>query len=364
MFRKLLVPLYLTVTIGLAAVSELWPESPADAGSASLAGGSAVVRPAGRDSLTAKAVTAANAFKRSLSSSQHAAVQFSFNDPKKQSGWSNLPVSLAPRPGVQIADMSSEQVAKLRALLRTILSSRGYSDEEATRKANAYVAAQTGDPNGGLYGFGERVYYVAFFGTPSRSRKWTVHFGGHHLAIHMTFSGEAVSHTPYFVGVEPPTRFEVDGRTYAPMADETAALFGAVKSLDSDRLEKARLSQRFDDVLVGPQKDGQFPRRQGITVGDLSASQQRRVTRAIRSYVDDIPTRQASALLTTYKRQYSRTSLAWSGATDPKTIGSYVRLHGPRLWIEIATQNAVVVMPGVHYHSIERDIKTDYGAGG
>ena len=361
MFRKLLVPLYLTVTIGIAAASELWPESPADAGHTSLGGSSAVVRAAGKDSLTANAVDAANAFKGSLSRSQRAAVQFSFNDPRKRSGWSNLPVSLAPRPGLQIADMSSVQVAKLRALLKTILSGQGYSDEEGTRKANAYVAAHS-ETN--LYAFGERAYYVAFYGTPSTSRKWTVQFGGHHLAIHMTFSGDAVYNTPYFAGVEPPNRFEVRGKRYAPMADERAALFGAVQSLDEAQLEEARLSQKFDDVLVGPQKDGQFPRRQGIRVSDLSASQQRFVTRAIHSYVGDMPTSQANALIKTYERQYSRTSLAWSGATDGKTIGSYVRLHGPRLWIEMNAQDAVVVKPGVHYHSIERDIKTDYGAGG
>ena len=363
MFRKLPLPLYLTAIIGLAVVSELWPESPADAGHRSLGGRSAVVEAAAENSLTARAVEAANAFKRSLSRSQRAAVQFSFNDPRKRSGWSNLPVSLAPRPGVQIADLSSRQVAKLRALLRTILSAQGYRDEEATRKANAYVAEQTGDPNGGLYHFGERAYYIAIYGTPSTSRKWTVQFGGHHLAIHMTFSGEAISNTPYFVGVEPPRPFEVRGRTYAPMADEAAALFRAVRSLDRTQLEQARLNRKFDDVLVGPQKDGQFPRRQGITVSNLSARQQRLVTRAIRSYVGDMPTRQASALMETYERQYSRTSLGWSGTTDRRKIGAYVRLHGPRLWIEFCTQTAVIVKPGVHYHSIERDIKTDYGAG-
>ena len=359
MCRTLLVPLFLTVTVGLAAVSELWPASPADAGNASLGDSRAVAKVAGKRSLTARAVAAANEFKRSLSSSQRAAVQFSFNDPRKQTGWSNLPTSLAPRNGVQIADLGSQQVAKLRALLKTILSAQGYRDEEAVRKANAYLASQLG----GATPYGEDLYYVAFFGTPSRSRKWTVQFGGHHLAIHMTFSGATVSNTPYFIGVEPPKAFDVGGRTYAPMADETAALFGAVQSLNSAQLAQARLGQRFDDVLVGAQKDGRFPARQGITVSDLSASQRLIVTRAIRSYVGDMPARQADARVKAYRKQYPRTSLAWSGTTDGVTVGSYVRLHGPRLWIEIAAQNGVVV-PGVHYHSIERDIKTDYGVGG
>jgi hypothetical protein len=177
----------------------------------------------------------------------------------------------------------------------------------------------------------------------------------------MTFSGSSVSNTPYFIGVEP-LSFTSGGKTYAPLADEAAALFGAAQALDASQRTAAQLSQTFDDVLVGPQKDGQFPTRQGVTVSSLSASQQRIVTRAIRAYVGDMPTAQANARIALYRRQYGQTKLAWSTSTDPSVRGAYVRLHGPRLWIELAAQNGVVVS-GVHYHSIERDVATDYGAG-
>ena len=39
---------------------------------------------------------------------------------------------------------------------------------------------------------------------------------------------------------------------------------------------------------------------------------------------------------------------------DPQTVGAYVRIHGPRLWIEICVQTGVV-LSGAHFHSIERD---------
>src|ERR1700750_1214372 len=89
--------------------------------------------------------------------------------------------------------------------------------------------------------YGEGLYYVAFFGTPSTSSKWTVQFGGHHLAIHMTFSGATVSNTPYFVGVEPRTAFTVNGKTYQPMKDEAAAMYGAVQSLTAAQQAQAKL---------------------------------------------------------------------------------------------------------------------------
>jgi hypothetical protein len=79
------------------------------------------------------------------------------------------------RNGVAIDDLSAEQRAKLRALLKTVLSSKGYSDEEAVRKADEYVGQTRASD------YGEGLYYVAFYGTPSRSKKWTLQFGGHHL---------------------------------------------------------------------------------------------------------------------------------------------------------------------------------------
>ncbi len=333
------------------------------AGRASADASDAVAYPATATSVTAKAVAAADAFKASLSSSQRATVQYSFGSPAKEKGWSNLPTSFVSRNGVKIADLDARQLAKLKMLLKTILSTQGYDDEEGTRKADAYLHTRAkSQPGSTPSWYGQGLFYVAFFGRPSTSKKWTVQFGGHHLAIHMTFSGTRVSNTPYYAGLEPTPPFKFAGKTYAPMKDEVAALFGAVRSLRASQRAKAKLSETFDDVLVGPQKDGQFPVRRGITLSSLSAAQKTIVTKAIRAYVGDMPTAQANARMSLYKSQYSRTRLAWSKSMDPQTVGAYVRIHGPRVWIEICVQNPVV-LTGVHFHSIERDTETDYGAG-
>jgi hypothetical protein len=364
--KQLAVPVMLAGIIGTGVVAEV-PTPIAGAGNASTGASDAVAEPAASMSLTARAVAAANAFKSSLSATQRAALEFAFSSSKKQSGWSNLPTTFVARSGVAVKDLNPAQLAKLRTLLKTILSSQGYGDEEAVRQADTSLSQQPNSGDGGPVGdnastYGEGLYYVAFFGIPSRSKKWTVQFGGHHLAIHMTFSGATVSNTPYFIGVEPRIPFMVNGKTYQPLKDEAKALFGAVQSLNASQQAKAKLSQTFDDVLVGPQKDGQFPTRQGITVSTLSKTQRTLVTKAIRSYLGDEPTKQAKARLKLYEKQYAKTSLAWSGSTDGTTTGSYARIQGPRVWIEIATQNGIV-LSGTHYHSIERDSKTDYGAG-
>jgi hypothetical protein len=308
-------------------------------------------------------VSAARAFEASLSSLQRAAVQYSFSSSQK-SHWSILPTNLRARNGVAIKDLSATQRARLRTLLRTILSAQGYANQVAVRKADTYLKErpqESGNAGRLLFAYGQGLYYVAFFGTPSRSKKWTVQLDGHHYTLNMTFGGENVSNTPYFIGVNPPTAFNMNGKTYQPMASEVAALFGAVRSLSPSQRAAARLSQSFDDVLVGEGNDGRFPPKQGITVTTLSTAQQELVTRAIRSYVGVMPRERADRRIAAYEKRYSKTKLAWSRSTDAATPGAYVRIHGPRVWIEIVMQEGQVVRS--HYHSIERDVKRDYGTG-
>jgi Protein of unknown function (DUF3500) len=361
--KRPLMPLFLGVIVAAGVVEAVVPTSRTGAERAWPDASDVVAHPAAATSLTAKAVAGAEAFKASLSSAQRATVQYPFSSPAKEKGWSNLPTSFVPRNGVKIADLHARQLEKLKRLLKTILSTRGYDDEEATRKADAYLHTRAkSQPGGTPSWYGQGLFYVAFFGRPSTSRKWTVQFGGHHLAIHMTFSGSTVSNTPYYAGIDPMRTFKVAGRAYAPMKDEVAALFGAVRSLSPSQRTKAKLRETFDDVLVGPQKDGQFPTRQGIPLDSLSAAQRAIVTEAIRAYVGDMPTAEANARMALYKSQYSRTNLAWSKSMNPRTVGAYVRIQGPRVWIEINVQNRAGLTEA-HYHSIERDRKSDYGAG-
>jgi hypothetical protein len=388
MLRRTLFPLFACALVAAAVLTHLGRGGDATANDQDAYAGPRAVTAASASSLTARAVTAAKAFSASLTSDQKASLQYAFNSSKKRTGWSNLPTSLVARNGVQVGRLSTASKAKLKVLLQTILSTQGYGTEEATRKADSYLneqqsrasAAQapggppsgtapgsTTAPGGGGGGnmtlsYGEGLYWVAFYGTPSTSSKWTVQFGGHHLAIHMTFSGSSVSNTPYFVGVEPRGEFTYDGKAYNPMKTKAGALFGLAESLTTAQKRTARLSGSFDDVVVGPGSDGRFPAKQGVTVTSLSRKQQRMVTTAIRTYLGDMPASAAAKKLKVYESQYAQTKVSYSGTPDGKTQGGYVRLQGPRLWLEIATQPGVV-LSNTHYHSIERDIKSDYGAG-
>ena len=47
-----------------------------------------------------------------------------------------------------------------------------------------------------------------------------------------------------------------------------------------------------------------------------------------------------------------------SGTTSQR---SYIRVDGPRVWIEFVVQSGIVFNSQVHYHSIWRDKVGDYG---
>ena len=75
----------------------------------------------------------------------------------------------------------------------------------------------------------------------------------------------------------------------------------------------------------------------------------------------------SDSLVAAYTSQeaYAHTYVAWGGdqAAGPNVDvnGTYMRIDGPRVWIEVACQGGVVIRGATHYHTIYRDKLTDYG---
>ena len=145
------------------------------------------------------------------------------------------------------------------------------------------------------------------------------------MSFNVTFGSARLANTPEFTGVEP-SNFPLDNKGYKPMKNEAAAVFGLLPKLTTS----AKLSQSFDDVLVGPQKDGQFPStHSGVKVSSLPASARKDVTRLIAAYVGDVPAAISKPLIARYKKQYSRTYVSYAGGTTDAP-GTYLRIDGPR----------------------------------
>jgi hypothetical protein len=57
----------------------------------------------------------------------------------------------------------------------------------------------------------------------------------------------------------------------------------------------------------------------------------------------------------------ANTYIGYSGTGTLTTQGDYIRVDGPRVWIEFCVQNGVVFNQSYHFHTIWRDKTADYG---
>lgn len=270
--------------------------------------------------------------------------------------WSNLPTTFVTRHGLALSSLSSTQKTAAEALLNAALTSQGQDTMSKLRAADEYLKN-----NGGGSDYGGDLYYISFLGTPSTTGAWILEFTGHHYTFFyaLNASNTPVSLTPNFVGVEPKS-YTSSGSTIQPMASEHDAMLAVLSSLSSTQLAAAKLSTSVSDLVVGPQADGNFPStRSGIAVSALDSSQQALVKAAIATYASDAnSTGQYDAYVT--DSALSDTYISWSNYSDLDTKGSYMRIDGPRVWIEFSVQSGVI-FSATHYHTVWRDKTYDYG---
>jgi len=340
---------------------------------------------------TAEVVAASNAFLATLSDEQRGAVIYDFDDPAKKTGWSNLPTPVPERNGLMLGDLTAEQDAAAMKVMEAALSEQGYEDLVEIRIANDYLAAipttgtqtatatgtQTATATGtqtatatdaqtaaapvpGRPVLGSQYYYIAFFGQPSRKSQFMVQYGGHHDAHNLTYAGDNVSLSPTLTGVDP-SQFEWEGETYAALEDKRNSTMAAIEALSPEELAAAELDASYDDLLLGPGNDGPYPAQpEGVLVGDLTKSQQKKVTDMLRAWVDDVDEQAAARLLAKYVSEFDETYISWSGSTTIDSLSTYIRLDGPSAWIEFSNE-AGERSGQIHQHTIFRDETADYG---
>ncbi len=308
-------------------------------------------------------VCLANAYYATLTTAQQTATLYSYTV-KNAEIWSNLPTSAYPRNGVGFIALTTAQSTVALALIQAAMSSDGYTRFSNLRVADDYLAAG----GGGTINYGAGRYYIAFLGSPSTTSAWQLQVAGHHFALNNTYNGNYVSSTPYFIGVEP-TNFTSGGVTYAPLEKQRAAAYALGQTLTSN--SSAHLSGTFDDVVHGVSGstgyDTNFPAAypttgRGVLYSSLSTAQQALVKTFIEAWVNDQNSTVASSLLSLYESDtaLASTYVGYSGTGAFATQGDYIRVDGPRVWVEFVVQNGIV-FSAVHYHSLWRDKTADYG---
>ena len=289
--------------------------------------------------------------------------------------WSNLPIGVVPREGLRLGDLDAAQTEASQRIFAAALSACGVKLLEEVRRADDFLS--TVDTR--KIGWHGGNYYLSVLGKPSAKTPWILQLGGHHLAYNLTFNGHLPSATPLFLGTEP-IRFEIGGVGYEPLTVQSDAMRRLARSIESR--SDARLSGTFTDVVKGvvvipvPGKlpsggmDTGFPHTyptgdvdRGARYDKLTSDQQQLVRHALRSYASLPGAAISQPLVAAYESADAlrETYVGYSGASDLSAKGSYVRIDGPRIWMEFVVQPAVANPAEMHYHALWRDKQADYG---
>jgi hypothetical protein len=304
---------------------------------------------AANDKTVANAVTKANAFLETLDAKQRDKALLAYDSAKKPS-WSNLPVTMVPRNGLALGELTKPQRAAALEVLAAVLSKEGYQKAIDIMNADDQLVKDKGNK----MKFGTENFYIALFGKPSATTPWTVQFGGHHLGINVTIVGKDSVITPTHTGTQPDA-FTRGGKTVRPLGPENDLAFKLVNQLDAEQKKQAVLGAKPKNLILGPGQDGKAIKAEGLKCNILNKDQRATLLELIGAWVNILPPDAAKSRLAAIKDKLEDTHFVWYG---PTTNGSaaYYRIQGPTLLIEYAPQGGVS-----HIHTVIRDPSNDYG---
>jgi hypothetical protein len=315
---------------------------------------------------TSRAVAAAEAFLATLDQSQRAKANVDLNE-RNRTIWSNLPVGTTmqvgatERNGLRLGDMTPPQEKAALALVAATLSREGYQKAMEVVDADQVLevrSAPTRKP-GAPIRFGRAFYYVSILGKPSTADTWMLQFGGHHLAINVTFAGRDNVLTPTHTGAQP-AAYTVDGKTVRPLGDENDKAFALINALNAEQQKQAILGFEVRNLVLGPGADGKMIQPEGVRAATFTPAQRNMLLELAREWVGILGEEAAGAKMKEIQAGIADTYFAWAGPTD-KGKGAYFRIQGPAVFIEYAPQGAGDNNID-HIHTIYRDPTNDYAA--
>ena len=319
-------------------------------------------------------ITAIQTLQKTLTAEQRSALQRPF---VRESAirWSNLPVGIVPRTGLRLGDLDVKQEYAARRVAAAALSACGLKMLDDIRIADNFLK----NVDARKIGWDGGNYFMTILGTPSEKKPWMLQIGGHHVAYNLTFNGGREGATPLFFGSEP-IYFNMGDTDYEPLVTQSAAMSNLARALATH--PEAKLSGTFTDVVKGvvvEMIEGQLPKGgtdtgfpmsyptgttdRGMLYSALPAEEQALVRTALESYASLPGAAITQQLVTAYESPaaLAETYVGYSGQPDLSAEGSYVRIDGPRIWMELVVQRAVADRTKLHYHALWRDKQSDYG---
>jgi len=306
-------------------------------------------------------------FLESLSEAQKNEIQYTFENTLRNN-WTNLPIGLAKRPGVQYGALSESSMIAFHKILTTLFSSQGYLKTTSimqmddilnlwvkTAKERGQMDDETVQKLEDLQ-WDYKNYYVSIYGKPDPVEPWGLKFEGHHISYNLTIADHYLSVTPLFLGIDPA---EVPITQFAGirvMSKEEDYGIWLINALDEEQKAKATLSQDVpSDILTNPENDQALDTYQGITANEFDENQRDILRILIGEYLHNLEHEKAHE----YMSKIEGTGLdniyfAWIGSYEARKPSYYV-INGPDFMIEYDNAR------GNHIHTIWREKDNDFG---
>jgi hypothetical protein len=315
---------------------------------------------------TARVVAAVDAFLAALDAPKRAKANVALNE-QTRTIWSNLPtgmkmqVGATERNGLKLGDMTPAQEKAALALLAAALSPEGYQKAIAVVDADQVLEVQSApkrQPTQAMR-FGRAEYYLAILGKATLAETWMLQFGGHHLAINVTFAGRQHVLAPTHTGTQPAT-YSIEGKTVRPLGDENDKAFALINALNAEQQKQAILGVQVRNLVLGPGVDGKMIEPEGVRASTFTPEQRSMLVDLAGEWVRILGTEAAAAKMKEIQGTAADTYFAWAGPTT-NGKGAYFRIQGPAVFIEYAPQgqgdNNID-----HIHTIYREPGNDYAA--
>lgn len=315
-------------------------------------------------------------FLVTLTEEQRSRVLAPLEDSATRTSWSNLPVIMAPRSGMAVADMTPAQRVALHAMMASAFSSQGYLKtttsmwhEDVLKDISTSIIAKMPDDDprkarfsGVIESYDSEKFFVSIFGDPS-SKDWAWMVTGHHYAANFTVANGKIAFMPLFLGANPQLLSEgryAGWRLLQHEADRALALIGSLEPLQT---EQAVIADRVDDgIFAGPGNRDGYARQVGIRASRLDEIQLRLLNGVIDEYLGDASDEAAAR----QRQKVTNDGLdalyfAWWGPTNDPAARYMFRIHGPSILIDYVRESSPDGGYN-HVHSIARDPSNDYGA--
>jgi Protein of unknown function (DUF3500) len=310
----------------------------------------AVSAPSAHDDMAA----AATAFLDSLSTSQRETAQLEIDDANRLD-WHYIPRA---RRGLAIKDMTGEERAATRRLMRATLSERGYLQADEIMELETVLREMSEAAGSRADNRDPELYYVTVFGEPGRGA-WGWRIEGHHLSVNISSAGGRVEGvTPYFVGADPAVVPHSHRRAgFSALGLKTELSWRLLRSLSDEQRKVAVITDRAPrDILLSPGVD-KLEDASGLALADMTPEQRGIAIELVHAYVDDMNDDLAGEQLARLGVDgLDKMKFAWAGSTEPGG-GHYWRLHAGSFVIEYdnTQRNAN------HIHTGWRDLEHDFG---